>query len=126
MPEQDTNSPEKATERRTFEFDTVYANNAHFEASVWDLKVIFGQLEQHTGQSFVDWHTAVTMPWLQAKIWSYYLLAQVLFHEAQNGALTIPARVMPPPPTPPSEDDPLSQAVYPILDKWYRELFGGY
>jgi hypothetical protein len=32
--------------------------------SLWDWKIIFGQLEQYGGKPDIDWHTAVTMSWI--------------------------------------------------------------
>jgi hypothetical protein len=120
-------APENSEAAPEYDFESVYANNAYFESSVWDLKIIFGQLEQHTGKTLVDWHTAVTIPWLQAKIWSYYLRLNVAIHEATSGPLTIPARVLPPPPEPPSADlpeDSAEQRTYRMAKKWYDEIFG--
>ena len=31
------------------DFATIYANNFQFEPSVWDLKIVFGQLDQQIG-----------------------------------------------------------------------------
>src|SRR5258708_3692666 len=64
-----------------------YANNARFESSVWDFKIFFGQLQKDAGN--VDWHTVVTIPWLQAKLLLYFLRINVAFHEIDNGQLRI-------------------------------------
>jgi len=109
------------------EYQSVYANNSRLEPSVWDLKVLFGQLELHTSEAHVDWHTAVTMPWIQAKIFSYYLLLNLLLQEQMNGPITVPASVMPPKPEPPSgeaEKDPSMRAVYEAMTKIHLQIFG--
>lgn len=114
--------------KRIHEFDDVYANNTHFEPSVWDLKIIYGQLDQSSGGVDIDWHTAVTMPWPAAKIASYYLQANLILHEARSGPIKIPPEVLPAPPAPPTEetkDDPVVIAVYERFKKAYDELFGG-
>src|SRR5260370_17103775 len=83
-------------------FEAIYANNFQFEPSAWDLKVLFGQLEQHTGRSVVDWHTAITIPWLQVKFVAYYLRLQAAWYEHQNAPLSAPSFVIPPHPKPPT------------------------
>src|SRR6266849_11143059 len=72
---------------------TVYANNFQFEPSVWDLKIRLGTLDQQ--KATVDWHTAVTIPWPQVKLVAYFLRLQFLWHDCQNGPITIPGSVMP-------------------------------
>lgn len=108
-------------------FKSIYANNFHFEPSVWDLKVILGQLEQHTGSTEVDWHTALTIPWLQVKFVAYYLRVQAAWHELQSGPLKAPSYVMPPVPKPPSLElsakDPNAAAFYEAQKKIYEEMF---
>jgi hypothetical protein len=56
---EDQGASSAETFRRDPDFATLYANNIRFEASVWDLKLLFGLLdlskptnivEQHTGQ----------------------------------------------------------------------------
>lgn len=112
---------------RQNKFATVYANNFNFEPSVWDLKVILGQLEQHTGSAIVDWHTAVTIPWIQVKLVAYYLRIQATWYEAANGRINIPAFAMPKPPEPPAggtENDPIAVAWHEAAKKIYSEMFG--
>ena len=107
-------------------FAAIYANNFQFEPSAWDLKVLFGQLEQHTGRSVVDWHTAITIPWLQVKFVAYYLRVQAAWYEQQNGPLRAPSFVMPPEPKPPSGElanDPIANAFYDAKKKIYTEMF---
>ncbi len=80
------------------DFEALYANNVQAESSVWDLKVIFGTLDQSTQPNRVVQHTSVNLPWLQIKLLSYLLRANLAFHELQNGKVPIPASVMPPDP----------------------------
>jgi hypothetical protein len=73
-----------------------YANNSLFEPSVWDLKIIFGQLYRaKNGKSDVDWHTAITLPWPQVKLFAYYLQVNLAMHEAENGVVKVPERLHP-------------------------------
>jgi hypothetical protein len=103
------------------EFTDAYANNVLFESSVWDLKLVFGQLEQAPEGPSVVMHTAITVPWTAAKLALYYLATQVAAHEITNGKIEIPAAVMPPEiQAPPEhlEGDPVFQRMQ---DK-FREL----
>ena len=112
---------------RQNKFETVYANNFNFEPSIWDLKVILGQLEQHTGEAIVDWHTAVTIPWIQVKLVAYYLRLQATWYEAANGRINIPAFAMPKPPEPPAggtENGLVAIAWHEAAKKIYSEMFG--
>lgn len=124
MKEQEDGQP--ATEKQPdFDFEAVYANNSHFEASVWDLKILFGQLEQHTGKSIVDWHTAITIPWMQAKLLDYYLRINIALHEIESGSrININPRVLPSKAGLPPTDDSNAQALYEASVKIYNEMFG--
>jgi len=89
--------------RRPDDFASLYANNVQFETSVWDLKLLFGQLDQSETPNFVEQHTAVTLPWVQAKLCAYFLTLNVLINQALNGKIEIPNSVMP---TRPDMNDP--------------------
>ena len=109
------------------EIDVSYANNFIFEPSVWDLKLMFGQLGQHDGVAEVDWHTEITIPWLQAKLVAYFLRLQAAWNELQNGYVNIPASVMPKEPEPPTEEqakNPINVEWYQTAKKIYDETFG--
>ena len=77
------------------DFANTYANNVFFESSLWDLRMIFGQNDQQLGPNAVVQHTAVTVPWAQVKLMKYFLDAQLLAHEIQNGRIHIPPNVVP-------------------------------
>jgi len=102
MPEDKTSQSPTATEsfvERHEDFTSLYANNVQFEVSTWDLKMVFGELDQSDppGKSKVIQHTAMTVTWLQAKIMAYYLNANILLHEADYGKIQIPANLHPVP-----------------------------
>ena len=100
MPEETTSQSPIASEsffERDEDFASLYANNVQFETSVWDLKIIFGQLDQSRPSGRVDQHTAITLPWLQAKIMAFYLSANVALYEADNGKIQIPLSLQPQP-----------------------------
>jgi hypothetical protein len=46
--------------QRVDDFNSYYANNIQFEWSQFDLKLIFGQLDQSAGKVRVEQHSAVT------------------------------------------------------------------
>jgi hypothetical protein len=126
MGEQQTTSDQVAN-KPDFDFESVYANNSLLEPSVWDLKIMFGQLEQHTGNAKVDWHTAVTMPWMQAKVFCYYLRVNLAIHEMVSGPLRTHPNVVPPAPEPPTaeqcESDPKTQRLHEIISRIHTEMF---
>ncbi len=82
---------------RTPDCSDTYANNVQFEPSIWDLKMIFGRLNQGTGD-VVEQYATVAIPWKLAKLISYYLQIQVAAHEADSGRLTLPPSLWPPQP----------------------------
>src|SRR5713101_7954891 len=83
---------------------TDYANNIYLESSVWDLKLIFGQLDQSTNPVTTEQRAALTIPWTQAKIFSYLLSLHLLAYEMANGKIVIPEAVVPPELEPPTEE----------------------
>jgi hypothetical protein len=113
---------------RTPEFKELYANNVRFESSVWDLKLLFGTLDQSVDPSFVRQNSSVALPWVQAKIMLHFLYANVLFQEAINGTISVPTGLRPAPMTPFTEgelkDDPKAQAVIDRVNKLAADLFG--
>jgi hypothetical protein len=84
------------------DFTSLYANNISFESSVWDLKMLFGQLDQSqgAGNPVVEQHTAMTVPWPQIKLMAYYLVVNLALHQNQSGNIRVPAGVLPPRPDP--------------------------
>jgi hypothetical protein len=112
--------------QRAANFTTAYANNVYFESSAWDLKIVFGQLEQPPGQPVVvTQHTAVTIPWAQAKLALYYLRIHVEGSELQNGKISIRSNLLPaepPPLTPEQEKDPLAKQLYELVRKRRAEF----
>jgi hypothetical protein len=103
--------------------DSSYANNVRFEANVWDLKLVFGSLVQRLGNSDIDWHTAINIPWELAKLMDYYLRVNIAFRERDHGSLTVPSGMVPKP-NPPAEDDPKASEFYEMLSKIHKDVFG--
>ena len=89
---------------RDEDFASLYANNVWYEPSVWDLKLIFGQLDQLKSPNVVTQHTAIAVSWMQVKLMIYFLQIQLAAYEFQNGNVKLPEGILPPPPEPlPSE-----------------------
>ena len=104
-----------------------YANNVVFQASVWDLTVIFGQLglpAPGVEKLPVDWNTAVTIPWAQAKLGLFQLFLQVAVHEAENGPIRIHPNVLPERPDLSKVEAPAAvKDLQPQIDEVYARLF---
>lgn len=110
------------------DFYVDYANNVFLEGSVWDMKLIFGQLDQRTIPARVEQHGSVTLPWSQAKVFAYLLCVHLAGNEMQNGTINVPQSVLPPLPTPPTEEakkaQPNLQTFFERI-MWIREQFFG-
>jgi hypothetical protein len=111
--------------RRSAEFTTLYANNVQFESSVWDLKLIFGELDQSANPHSVEQHTAVILPWQQAILTAYYLIVNAMIHEAGDGKVPLPPRIIPvrPDPADPALDQ-IAKKVFTHL-AWIHDQFFG-
>jgi Protein of unknown function (DUF3467) len=122
---EDKNPPAKSNFERTADFATHYANNTQFEMSSWDLKLIFGQLDQGTVNAVVQQHTSITMAWVQAKLLSYFLQVNVDIYESENGKIKIPDAVLPHKPEPPSgelEKDPKAWARFELISEAHEKF----
>jgi hypothetical protein len=81
--------------QREEDFSSLYANNVLFERSAWDFKMIFGELDQSITPNISRLHTAMTVPWLQAKLMAYYIELNLAIYEAEMGEVRIPDALMP-------------------------------
>ena len=108
------------------DFSSAYANQVRFEPSSWDLKFVFGQLDQGSGAPSTEWHTAMTIPWAQAKLGLYFLQVHVAVYEHVFGKIAIPWDGIPPPPVPPTDEEaeqnPNKRAAYEIMQKLYDQF----
>lgn len=108
------------------DFTEAYANNVYFETSAWDLKLIFGQLDQSGGKVRTVQHTAITLPWTQVKILSYWLRGHIEAHEMVNGKIPMPPSIIPaevPLPTKElKESDPNVERIYALFNRLRNEL----
>jgi len=123
--EDDSKSPPPArVPEPVIEPDQVYANTSVLELSVYDLKILFGQIEQHTGRTVVDWHTAVTMPWMHVKILLYWLRLQLSWYEATYGTVKVPDVVRPPVPEMSEDATIVTKEYVESMQKLHVEIFG--
>lgn len=79
------------------DFAVRYANNANFEATIWDMKISFGQTDLTLGQNVVVQHTAITVPWPYVKVFLYLLQTQLAAREAEDGHIPFPKNIVVPP-----------------------------
>ena len=115
--------PAPLKNERSEDFSEAYANNAAFEASPWDLKITFGQLDQAMG--VIHQHTAMSLPWAIVKLSLYHLKLQVAAYETLYGKIMIPPEALPPEPTVPPEqlkDNQKAQQVYEAFKKLHDEF----
>jgi hypothetical protein len=110
--------------RRIEDFISRYANNVHFEVSVWDLKLLFSEFQQPPGEpAFIQQHTGITIPWVQVKLMTLLLQLNIMAHESVNGKITVPANVLPPisPPGPEITDPQIRSVLENVYNK-FQEL----
>jgi hypothetical protein len=98
-------TPQPAIEySRVDDFVSEYANNVFFESSLWDLKLVFGQNDQHVGSNAVVQHTSITLPWPQVKLMVYLMGNHLLAHEIQNGRVHLAPNLLTPLPDAPQTE----------------------
>lgn len=97
-------TPNQAVPRKADDFFFDYANFVQLENSPWDLKFTFGQLDQATKPPTTELRSAVTMPWLSAKILAFFLIANVKGFEQTFGPIIVPPEIAPQPFPPPTEE----------------------
>ncbi|HEV8717013.1 MAG TPA: hypothetical protein VGX03_29855 [Candidatus Binatia bacterium] len=90
--------------RRREDFAQFYANNVLLQSSSWDMKLIFGELDQSLGEDVIVQHSAITLPWRQAKVLLYFLQVHLIGHEGQHGRVIIPPGIIPDFPSEPPKE----------------------
>jgi hypothetical protein len=122
MSEQSQASPSLSIAfKRDEDFESLYANHLAAEHSVWDLKVIFGILDQSVQPNQVVQHTSINLPWTQVKLAVYYLEAAIALQEFNNGKIVIPPSVLPPDPA--TIDTPEANAIPQALRDQIAQLW---
>jgi hypothetical protein len=96
MPDEKPTSDQTMQFKRAEDFVSAYANNVFFETSVFDIKLTFGELCQpYKEQPYIEQHTSISLPWLQAKIACLLWAINIAAHEKKYGIITIPEGVLP-------------------------------
>jgi hypothetical protein len=110
----------------TEDFASVYANNVIVLPTVFDIQMIFGEMDQQVEPLVVRQHTSVTMSWIEAKLLQYFLSLQIAAHETVNGTIKIPAAIVPEPPTAPTQEvlkeEPQAAAIYSKFLEFHKQL----
>lgn len=111
---------------RTEDFVSRYADNVRFEPTAFDLKIIFGHTDLNAPVSEATaQHTAITLPWPFVKLLTFYMMAQLIFQEAENGDVNVPPKQIPPelPLPPEGAENPVIVASKEIVDRLRRDYF---
>jgi hypothetical protein len=120
-PEDPTSKKEQPEQKR--QIQRFYANNTYVETSVWDVRLMFGELDRfESGKGTLDWRAAVTMPWAQAKLLCFFLMMNIAIHEQSNGFVRVPDGMIPR--VPPPQEDPHDRQINALAVSLYRQLFG--
>ena len=100
-----------------------YANGVNFELNEMDIRILFGQLIQ-SPRHRVDWHTAVTMAWPEAKLFSYFLRVNLAIYESNHETIKLPASMLPATITAPGdlETNPESRKLFEAIQAIRTEL----
>jgi hypothetical protein len=109
---------------RTEDIISEYANNAFLESSAWDMRIVFGQLDQANPKApVIKQKVAITLPWAQAKLLQYYLQLHIDVEESQDGPIHIRPELIPAEPDKPkNENDPREKALYEIIRRRRAEF----
>lgn len=81
--------------KRSENFETLYANTCMIEATVWDLKLLFGELMSDEQGGVIEQHTGMTLPWTLVKILAFHLAINVIAFEEENGPIRLSAPMLP-------------------------------
>lgn len=92
-----------------------YANNVSFDASVWDLKLLFGEYSERA--KGIEWHTSITIPWALVRLLQYYLQINLEMYELRHGKAMLPDTMIPADPVPPPDNDPTNRAMFEIIQR---------
>jgi hypothetical protein len=91
--------------RRDQNFISVYANNVQLESNAFDVKMVFGILDQSGATKLppilaVDQHTSVSISWPEVKLLIFFMQLHLAGYEAENGKVKVPLNAIPPEPPP--------------------------
>jgi hypothetical protein len=86
---------ELARFKRTEGFETLYANNVAFEANVWDMKLLFGELTSDEQGNVIEQHTGMVLPWPLVKVLAFHLAINIVAFEDQHGPIRLATPILP-------------------------------
>jgi hypothetical protein len=75
--------------------------------------MLFGEVDNDDDGMFIEQHTSISIPWLQAKLMHYFLSLQLGYYEMNHGKIAIPPSVEPPEAIPPDDTE---------ASKWLHEF----
>ena len=88
------------------EFQDFFANNTLLHSSLWDLRILFGQVDQTLEGGAAVYKASVSIPWPQVKVFVYFLRLHLSGYEARNGRIRIPPGIIPEWPSEPQHGEP--------------------
>ncbi len=98
MAESEQNAPkQQPAVTRAANFSVKYASHVHFNTSMFDLTMTFGQFlpTERGDQTYLEQHTSMSVSWLEAKLAALFLVTNIALHEAQFGVIRIPPNARP-------------------------------
>lgn len=126
LPPKKTDSKTPAPDlRREEDFTVKYANHASAEPCGWDLKLLFGRVDNSAGPNVVLQHTAISLPWPTVKALIYVLRLQLTAYEKNNGHVPFPVGGLTPIPRSIPEEfskAPNAKAIHEAVLKLYDEF----
>lgn len=125
-------TPLRITPRLSDDFVARYANNFQVESSPFDVKIVFGILDQSgvtkvppDFQPAVEQHTSINLSWPEIKLLIYFLQLHLAGHERENGNVKVPAAALPPEVpaiAPPPFDNPQGERVFELMRRMRAEF----
>ena len=115
--------------RRSGDFVSRYSNNVQLESSAFDLKLVFGLLDQSDALKImkpsVEQHTAINLSWPEVKLLIFFMQLHLAGYEAESGKVKVPLNALPPePPTtlPPQLDTPAGRRSLEVIRRMRAEF----
>jgi hypothetical protein len=118
--------------RKDVGFVSRYANNVQLESNAFDIRLLFGIMDQSGATKVppeltpaIDQHTSINLSWPEVKILIFYMQLHLAAHESENGKVKIPASALPPeiPPKAPAPfDNPQGERVFETMRRVRAEF----
>jgi hypothetical protein len=125
-------SMQRISFRRSDDFVARYANNVQVESSAFDVKMVFGILDQSgltkappDPQPFVEQHTSINLSWAEMKLLIYFLQLHLAGYEKDNGKVKIPVTALPPELpmiAPPPFNNPQGERAFELMRRMRAEF----